>query len=107
MALATCCRHAIFFRTSAWGVTTAWLRQYTQRLVHQFVSFEGEAKVHTAAASRCDHLGIVPDAPEHKLAHMAHRRPLAPTGLVTGGAVPTDLLAVALPHTQLARSIDP
>ena len=40
------------FMNNAWGVTTAWLRQVSQRLVHHFASFTGEAAVHESEALR-------------------------------------------------------
>ena len=41
-----------FFIVSSWGVTTAWLRQMSQRILHHFASFAGEAAVHEASARR-------------------------------------------------------
>lgn len=37
-----------FFLCSGLGVTTAWLRQMSRRLVHHYASFSGEAAVHLA-----------------------------------------------------------
>ena len=47
-------RHELlyFFCTHAWGVSTEWLRPYTQRLNRHFASFTEEAAVHQAAAVR-------------------------------------------------------
>jgi hypothetical protein len=41
-----------FFITTSWGVSTAWLRQHTQRLTLQFASFVSEAEVHDAELER-------------------------------------------------------
>ena len=51
---------AVFFMWQGWGVTTAWLRQMSRRLVHHFASFSGEAAVH---ASEATHLGDVAPPP--------------------------------------------
>jgi hypothetical protein len=58
---------AYFFLTQNWGVTTAWLRQFTQRLVRHFASFTGEAAVHRAAALRVKAAHIVPQESQKKL----------------------------------------
>lgn len=40
----------MFLLWHGWGVTAAWLRQMSRRLVYQFASFTGEAKVQVAEA---------------------------------------------------------
>ena len=50
-----------FFCAAAWGVSTAWLRQFAQRLVRHFASVTGEAAVHRAAAHRAGRLADVPE----------------------------------------------
>ena len=56
-----------FFLTSHWGVTRAWLRQMSQRLCHQFISFESEAEIHAAAARRDAGLPSPPSKADDKL----------------------------------------
>ena len=49
-----------FFVMRTWGVSTAWLQQMSRRLVTQFGSFTGEAKVHWAAAQDTEQSHVVP-----------------------------------------------
>ena len=58
-----------FFVCASWGVTTAWLRQMSQRIVHHFASFAGEAAVHKEEARRNGHLTAVPPKAAKKLLH--------------------------------------
>eukprot|EP00959_Pyramimonas_sp_CCMP1952_P045827 957775-Pyramimonas_sp.AAC.1 len=41
-----------FFVTNSWGVSTAWLRQFTERSARQHVSFQTEAVAHEREAAR-------------------------------------------------------
>lgn len=56
-----------FFLWTTWGVSTRWLRQMSQRLVHHFASFQGEAAVHRSEAAYEGDLAVVPDRADLKL----------------------------------------
>ena len=56
-----------FFVTNSWGVSTAWLRQFTERLARQHVSFQSEAVVHEREAGRVGDLDRVPNRADLKL----------------------------------------
>ena len=49
------------------GGTTAWLRQFSQRLLHHFASCRGEAAVHLEAARRSGNVHLVPNHSHIKL----------------------------------------
>ena len=100
-----------FFCTPAWGVTTAWLRQYTQRLVRHFASFTGEAAVHRAAAARAGNLDDVPDEARKKLRRAwltwrivvrTHQRYAA-----EGDIIPEKKVDLSLDPSDLAVSVSP
>lgn len=57
----------VFFMWQGWGVTTAWLRQMSRRLVHHFASFCGEAAVHAGEASYLDDITPPPARADLKL----------------------------------------
>ena len=57
----------VFFLWSDWGVTTAWLRQMSRRMVHHFASFRGEAAVHVAEAKFSGDPSVVPPKSSLKL----------------------------------------
>ena len=57
----------VFYLWNDWGVTTAWLRQMSRRLVHHFASFHGEAAVHAAEAKFSGELAAVPPKAPLKL----------------------------------------
>ena len=109
--MASRCGDAIFFCTPAWGVTTAWLRQYTQRLVRHFASFTGEAAVHRAAAARAGNLDDVPDEARKKLRGAwltwrivvrTHQRYAA-----EGDIIPEKEVDLSLDPSDLAVSVSP
>ena len=56
-----------FFVCNAWGVETAWLRQFTHRLALQHISFRTEAEVFTRAAVRTETEHLVPAKAHLKL----------------------------------------
>lgn len=41
-----------FFLSNRWGVSCRWLRQMSQRLCRQYISFQSEASIHDIASSR-------------------------------------------------------
>ena len=56
-----------FFLTYAFGVSIRWLRQFSRRLIFQWSSFAGEAKVHFLEAVGLGKSDIVPDKAKLKL----------------------------------------
>lgn len=56
-----------FFLYARWGVSAAWLRQMSRRLVTHFASFRGEAKTHRAEAKDMGLLHCIPDKAHLKL----------------------------------------
>ena len=97
-----------FFLSNAWGVTTAWLRQMSQRLAHHYASFTGEAAVHDFEARRAGQ--STPDEAKTKLFHAwllwryvirAHERSDGSTG---GDELP-EINLLEAPEALLARSL--
>ena len=56
-----------FFVQAGWGVTSRWLRQFTQRMAVQFASFESEAAIHWRAARRAGQEALVPHRAKLKI----------------------------------------
>lgn len=56
-----------FFTHNHWGVSTAWLRQHTQRMHYQYASFASEAKIHTRGARRAGIESGIPSRPDLKI----------------------------------------
>ena len=55
------------FLSATFGVSAAWLRQYTQRASLQHATWDAEAQVHRRAALRSGRLALIPDKAPRKL----------------------------------------
>ena len=98
---------AFFFTHAQWGVTVAWLRQMSRRLVHRFASFRGEAKIHLAEAKDCGLDQHIPTKANLKLFRVwllwraVRRIEERFSPMAAGAASGTGVNLAAAPHTLL------
>jgi hypothetical protein len=94
-----------FFTCNTWGVSAAWLRQFTERAALQHVTFVGEAEVHLQAAIRDGIVNIVPDKARLKM-HKAwfYWRVVVRVHQRTGNAN-EELINLYLPMAELLEQI--
>ena len=98
-----------FVLAPSWGVTCRWLRQFTQRIIRHFASFDGEARVHEATAVRNGTPEVVPEKARHKvrIAWLTWRVVVRTFQKESdeGDPNPASSINIALPPERLAQGI--